>query len=474
MNTLKSYFKVEERGSTIEREIISGVIIFVSMFYIVALQAGWMGPSLSAESGMSVASATATIGILVAITASLSTIFMGLYANMPLSLASGIGVGSFVAFTMTGGKMDLSYSAAMSAIMISGLIFIITSVTPARQKILNSIPDDMKKAISIGIGFFLLFIGLYNSGIIQVGGGTPTFVGKLSDPAILLALIGIFLTIILWLFDIKGGVLIAMIATIIIGLIFGQFDNWKSDYGYNIPSFDNVTWDNYGEAFSGMGNAMGRPFFGMAEVDSTWANPSWYLAIIVLFLNDFFDTAGTILGIDSAINKSSEEQGIEYRTDSKTDSKILLVDSTSTFVGSMFGTTNVTVFAESNAGIQYGARTGLASLVCGGLFILSIPLIPLLTPLFTSAITAGAIVMIGIMMAALLKQINVEDKVLLVSTVFTIIFMILGYSIGTGIVAGLLTYVILMIITNRFNELDITLLATTPLFLAFIILPLVI
>lgn len=477
MNTIKNYFKVEERGSSVSKEIVAGVIIFVSMFYIVALQAGWLGAAFAQEAGTSDIIAMGSIGILVALTAGLSSWFMGLYANAPLSLASGIGVGSFVAFSMTADSgMDLSYSSAMFAIMVSGLLFMITSITPLRKRILDAIPGDMKNAISVGIGFFLMFIALYNSGIIGAGsGGTPTYVGNLKDPAIILALLGIMITIVLWLYKVKGGVLIAMGITIAIGLLFGLFGDWTStsDNISNIPSLSNITWDNYASSWQYIPDALGRPILGF-DVNETLANPSWYLGVIILFLNDFFDTAGTIMGVNAVIDKDSEEKGIKYRTDSEGDKRILIVDSTSTFVGSFIGTTNVTVLSESNAGIMYGGRTGITACTSGTLFLCSIPLIPLLTPLFTAAITAGAIVLVGIMIGSLITTLNTKDNVILVSTIFTIMFMILGYSIGVGIVAGLLSYVILMLLTGRYKELNWELVATCPLFLAFIIAPLIV
>ncbi len=450
------YFGLHQRKSNIKTEIMAGLIIFMSMFYIVPVQGAMIGGVLSDPN------AVATIGIITALSAGVITIFMGLYAKHPIALASGMGVNAFVAYTLILGGM--TYSAALSAVLMSGLIFIIISVTPIRERVLHAIPDDIKKAISIGVGLFLLFVALTNGGIIVQGSGTPVSLGPLNDPFVLLSIFSILLTIILWIYEVKGGVLIAMFVTAALGICINYIiPNWNSTIG-TLPSLE-MDWASYGASFTNIGNYFGQSFIGLGDVDNTWANPDWYLAIFVLFLNDFFDTAGTLFGINSSM-------GEDIEVDEKTNKRVLLVDAIGTTFGSISGTTNITVFAESTAGVQYGGRTGITAITTGCLFLLSIPIIPLLTPIFESSVTVGAVVLIGVMMAYQLKDIHVEDKVYLVSSVFTIMFMILGYSIGTGIVIGLLTFIILMLATGRWRELDLILIISSPMFLAFLILPL--
>ncbi len=459
------FFGLHQRKSNIRTEIIAGLIIFATMFYIVPVQGGMIGGVLGDPN------AAATIGVITAITAGLTTIFAGIYGRHPIALASGMGVNAFVAYTLILGGM--SYASAMSAVLMSGIIFIVISVTSVRGKILNAIPDDLKKAISIGVGLFLMFVALTNGGVIYNMGnnpylGTPTGLGPLSDPAVLLTIFAIMITIVLWLLDVPAAVLLAMVVTVVVGVVIG-FTGWTttavdtSGIPIGLPSFD-MNWSNYAASFTNMGNYFGQSFIGLGNVKETWADPTWYMAIFVLFLNDFFDTAGTLFGINEAMSKDIE-------VDEDTNKRVLIVDAIGTTVGSVFGATNVTTFAESTAGVQYGGRTGITSIVTGILFLLSAPIIPLITPLMTSSVTAGAIVLIGVLMASKLKDINVEDRVYLVSSIFTIMFMILGYSIGTGIVIGLLTFIILMLITGRIKELDIFLIASSPLFLAFLILP---
>ncbi|BDU67709.1 MAG: xanthine/uracil permease [Candidatus Tyloplasma litorale] len=470
MNKLNSYFKISERGSTFSREIIAGIIVFISMFYIIVVQGDIIGDGLAAESGMDPIVAAATIGIVTALSAAIASILLGCYANLPLSLASGMGVNAFISYTLIAGGM--SFSAALSAVLISGLIFILVSVTSIRSKILNSIPEEIRKAISIGVGFFLMYVAFTNTGIIGWGdpNSTATFLGDLSNPVILLSFISIFATIVLWLLDVKGGTLIAMIITILIGFIFMAITNsssWGDDNDLSsLPSL-NMDWSVYGESFRGLNNVFGTSFKEFQNVDDTWKNPNWYLAIFILFLNDFFDTAGVVFGVTKLMQK-------DFEVDEKSSKRVLVVDALATTFGSMLGATNVTVYAESNAGIQYGGRTGLTAITTGILFLVAIPIIPLLAPLFTSSITVGAIVLVGIMMSSTLKDLRADDKVYFASSIFTIIFMMLSYSIGTGIVIGLLTFIILMLITGRYKELDWVLLASSPMFLIFLILPMLI
>ncbi len=448
------FFGLHQRGTSIKTEIMAGTIIFMSMFYIVGVQMSMLGgPMTGINAG--------SIGIVTALAAGLTSILMGLYAKHPGALAPGMGVNAFVAYTLVAGGMD--YQAALSAVLISGLIFIVISVTPVRGRIMNAIPDDLKKSISIGVGLFLLFVALANGGVIGWDddlGGTPTFLGNLTDPFVLLSLFGITLTIILWVLEVPAGILIGMFVTIVIGVLL-SFTNWNPIAG-ELPSLT-FNASDYGDAFIGVGDLVGGAFIGLGNVAHTWANPTWYMAIFTLFLMDFFDTTGTLFGLNSQMG--------DFEVDEETNKRVLIVDAIGTAGGAIMGSTNITIFAESATGIQAGGRTGLTSITVGILFLLSIPLIPLLQPLMTYSVTAGPVFLIGIAMASNFKNFNTEDKVILSSSVTIIMFMILGYSIGLGIVIGLLLYIILMVVAGRWSELDIALIATSPLFVAFLVLP---
>ncbi len=451
------FFGLHQRGTSIKTEIIAGTIIFMSMFYIVGVQMSMLGMATGINAG--------SFGIVTALAAGLTSILMGLYANHPGSLAPGMGVNAFVAFTLIlGGGMD--YQAALSAVLISGLIFILISVTPIRGRIMNAIPSDLKKSISIGVGLFLLFVALTDGGVIDsqpIEDGTPTLLGDLKDPFVLLSLFGITLTIILWVLEVPAGILIGMATTMVVGVLI-SLTGWESSNPDQLLPTLSFNSADYAEAFVGVGDLIGGAFIGLGKVDHTWANPTWYMAIFTLFLMDFFDTTGTLFGLNSQMG--------DFEVDEETNRRVLIVDAIGTAGGAVMGSTNITIFAESATGIQAGGRTGLTSITVGVLFLLSIPLIPLLQPLMTYSVTAGPVFLIGIAMASNLKDFNTEDKVILSSSITTIMFMILGYSIGLGIVMGLLLYIILMVVTGRWTELDIALIATSPLFVAFLVLPL--
>ncbi len=463
MNSIKKYFEIEERGSNFKKEIIGGIIIFLAMFYIVAVQGYMVGDAIAKTGGPD--NAVAGVMIVTAITAGLTSIFMGTYAKHPVALASGMGVNAYIAYSLIFGGMP--WEAALSAVLMSGIIFIIISATPARGKIINAIPDDIKKAISIGVGLFLMFVALVNGGIINPNpGGTPVELGKFIDPFVILSLISIFTIIILWILKVEGAVLIGMIVTLVLGLVF-SYSGWKTDLTYAdsfLPGYQGFAMGDYGASFVAVGELFGKSISSLwNKADATWANPTWYLAIFILFINDFFDTTGTLMGV----NQNLEVQGVV--PEEKYMKRALIVDALGTTVGSVFGSTNVTSFAETNAGVVYGARTGLAPVVVGILFLATIPVIPFLQPLLTPSVTCGAIVLIGVMMASQLKGLNYDDPVVTTASIFTIMFMIFSYSIGTGIVMGLLTYVLLMVVTGKFKEVDWMLYVLSPILLIFLL-----
>ncbi len=464
VNFIDGYFKISKRNSTIGREIVSGLIVFISMCYIIFVQESILSDGINLwntnHPNDQVIIPKWTFGIITALSAAFSSILMGMYANYPVSLASGMGANAFISYTLIAtGKINPL--AVFVAVFLSGVIFVIVSLSGLRKKILNSIPNDIKTAISIGVGFFIMYIALSNSGIIIGGNGTITSIGSLKDPSVLLAMFAIIVTIILWIYDLKGYIIIAIVSTLVLGLIL-NLSGLESESN-PLPSFG---WGelNYKESFKGINVLFGQSFIQMGNVKQVWANPEFYIALLTLFLTDFFDTAGTLFGIN---------ENIDFEDKEKCVNKALIVDAVSTTACSIIGATNVTSFAESTSGVQNGARTGLTSIVTGILFLLSIPFIPLLGGLITPSVTTGAMIIVGISMAKSLTKIEFEDKVIASSSILIIILMMLTYSIGTGIVLGLLIYIILMIATGRIKEVDNYLMAFSPMLLLFIILPLI-
>ncbi len=454
-------FEVSERNSNFKSEIFGGVIVFFSMVYIVFIQASILSEGINIWNASNPSNTfnvpIESIMIITSLTAAIASIFMGLYANYPVALASGMGMNAFVAYSL---MPLIGPWGSFLAIFISGVVFLIISFTGIRKKILAEIPDDIKTAIAVGVGFFIVYVALFNSGIIVVGNGVPTELGDFSDPSVVLAVIAIVATVILFLFNFKLATIFGIGATILIGLIF----NWSGLEGNfaSLPEID-VSSFNYSEGFIGLNEFFLIPFKSFTD-SSIWTQPEFYIGIFTLFLTDFFDTSGTLF----SINKVIVEEDKSYDNNLN---KALKVDAISTTVCSFIGATNVTSFVESSSGVIAGARTGLAPIITGSLFLLTIPVIPFFGGIVTSATTAGALFIVGIFMFRNISKINFKDTSILISTFTIIVFTILTYSIGTGIVFGLLVYIIALLVTGRYKEMNITLYLLIPILILFIILP---
>lgn len=424
MEFLNRLFHLEEKGTTVKTEIVAGITTFLAMAYILGVN-----PSVLGSAGMDVESVfTAT-----ALSAAIATLIMGLLANYPVALASGMGVNALFAYTICG-VMGYSWQAALAAVFLSGVIFVVISVTGVRKMIIDAIPGQLKLAIGAGIGFFIAFVGLKNAEIIVASEGTLVGLGELGNPSVLLALFGLLVTIVCVVRKIPAGVFIGMIVTAIFGLILG-FCGVE-----NMPVFNGVfsldfKLDALGAFMNGFGDLFAHPFQAVVIIFS------------FLFV-DFFDTAGTLVAIGSQIglvNEKGELEGAE---------KALLADSIGTVVGSVLGTSTVTTFVESSSGVGVGGKTGLTAVTTAVLFALSIFISPLVLGLVTNAVTAPALIVVGILMAGQLKDIDWDDPIIAVSAFITIISMILTYSISDGIAFGFITYAVAMLAVGRFKQIN--------------------
>lgn len=415
-------FKLEHHGSSVKTEVIAGLTTFLAMAYILAVNPGMLGMT-----GMSVQS----VFLATAISSGFASIMMGLVANYPVALAPGMGVNAFFTFTvvMTYGY---SWSAALAAVFLSGLIFILISVTGIRKMIINAIPQQLKLAIGGGIGFFIAFIGLKNAGIIVADEATFVALGNLKDPVVMLAVFGILATIILLGLKVKAGVFWGLLLTAAVGVICGLAGIEEMP---TLPTkLFSVDFD-----FS----AVGACFSGFGEF---FAQPTWPVVLFSFLFVDFFDTAGTLMAVANRAGLVKEDGSLENVE------KALLSDAVGTVVGSILGTSTVTSFVESTSGVEVGGRTGLSAVVTGILFLLSVFLSPLLVTV-TSAVTAPALVVVGILMSAQLAGIDWNDFPYAVSGFMVVIFMILTYSISNGIALGFLFYTLAMVGSKRTKEI---------------------
>ncbi len=454
-------FEISKRNSSFRNEIFGGIIVFFSMVYIVFIQASILSEGINIWNASNPTNTfnvpIESIMIITALTAAIASILMGMYANYPVSLASGMGMNAFVAYNL---MPLIGPWGSFLAIFLSGIVFMIVSFTGIRKKILQEIPDDLKTAIAVGVGFFIVYVALFNSGIIVQGGGTPTMLGDFSDPSVILASIAIVVTIILFLLGFKTATIFGIGIAIIVGLIF----NWSGLNGsYNsLPQLD-ISSFNYVDGFVGIKELLFIPFTHFTD-SSIWVQPEFYIGIFTLFLTDFFDTSGTLF----SINKVIVEEDKNY---DKNLNRALKVDAISTTVCSFIGATNVTSFVESGSGVVAGARTGFAPVITGLLFLLTIPIIPFFGGIVTSSTTAGALFIVGIFMFKNISKINLKDSSVLVATFTIIVFTLLTYSIGTGIVFGLLVYIVSILVSGRYKEMNITLYLLIPVLILFIILP---
>ena len=422
---LEKLFNLKGKKTNVKTELLAGLTTFLAMAYILAVN-----PMILGEAGMD----TQAVFMATAISAALASIIMGVVANYPVALAPGMGVNALFTYTVVL-TMGYSWQAALAAVFVSGLIFLVISVTNIRQYIINSIPKQLKQAIGAGIGFFIAFIGLKNAGIVVANPATFVGLGSITTPTVLLAIFGIFLTIYLVNRKVPCAVFVGMFVTAVVGLGLG-FAGFEGmpvlpDHILN-TSFEISTFGAFKDGF--------------AEL---FADPFKCFIILFSFLFvDFFDTAGTLISVGNSCGLVNEDGELENAE------KALLSDAVGTVAGAVLGTSTVTSFVESASGVGVGGRTGMTAVTTGLLFLLSIFISPVILAVATSAVTAPALVVVGIMMAQQLADIDWSDFSFTASGFMTVISMMLFYSISNGIAIGFITYIIAMISSGRRKEVS--------------------
>ncbi len=450
---LDKFFGYTAAGSTLRTEIMAGLTTFFAMAYIL-----FVNPSILSQSGME----WGAVFLATIIAAVIGTLIMGLVANVPYAQAPGMGLNAFFVFTVCFG-LGFTWQQALSMVFICGLINILITVTKVRKYIIKAIPLSLQHAIGGGIGLFVAYIGLLNVGIINFGAGVPAL-STLNVPAFWVFLIGLVLVIVLHLLKVKGAMLIAIVATAIIGIPFGV-----------TTTQDTVSFSEACAAlpttFCAIFTADGLPslFNDMSKL------PLVLITIFAFSISDTFDTIGTFIGtgrrtgIFSDADEANMDKGAGFKT--RLD-KALFADATATSIGAIFGTSNTTTFVESAAGIGAGGRTGLVSVVTALCFALSAFLATFVSAVPYAA-TAPALVMVGVMMISSFKSIDWENLDEALPAFFASIFMALCYSISYGIAAGFIVYCIVKICRKKANEIHPILWGCTALFiLNFVLLAL--
>ncbi|MDY5872711.1 MAG: NCS2 family permease [Candidatus Methanomethylophilaceae archaeon] len=433
---LDSFFHITERGSTLSTEIKGGVITFLAMCYILVANPAIVGNAYPNIDQLFTATAIA---------ACVSCILMGIYARFPVALAPGMGINAFITYTIVGG-LGFSYPQALMAVFISGILFIILSVTGFRTKLINSMPKSFRMSITAGIGFFIAYIGLVDVGLIVNTGGpsfVPGFVGTW-DAAIFVALVGIFLTLGLYFLNKWYATLAGIIGAFIVALILGEI---------TAPT-EWVTQPDFG--------LFGSMFNDFGSLDSS-QYVAFVAAILSLLFVDVGDTTGTLVAVGGRAGFIDEGGNL------MDGEKAMQVDSIATIAGAAFGTTTTTAFIESTTGIENGARTGIMPIVVGLLFAISLFLAPVFG-MITYQCIVGALFLVGVLMLTSVKDVEWNDPVLAGTAFATILIMGLSYSITNGIGAGAIVYVFGQLLSGRIKETNKFMIALAILFAVFFIL----
>jgi AGZA family xanthine/uracil permease-like MFS transporter len=413
---MEKLFRLKEHGTTFQREILAGLTTFLTMAYILAVN-----PGMLSETGMSWGGVfTATV-----LAAGIATLVMALAANLPIALAPGMGLNAFFTYTVVFG-MGYSWQVALTAVFLEGILFIVLSFFNVREAIVKAIPVNLKKAVAVGIGLFIALIGFANAGIVVNDAGTVIGLGDLGSPSPLLALIGLVITVILYANKVPGSILLGILITTIVGIPLGVTQIPEGFSPVSLPE---------------------APLFWQFDFSSVMSFQFFTVFFTFLFV-DIFDTVGTLVGVSTQaglINKNGEIPRVK---------QALLADAVGTVSGAILGTSTVTSYVESTAGVAAGGRTGLTSLSTAVLFFLALFLSPLFL-LIPGSATAPALIVVGFLMMRAVTDINFADPTEGIPAFLAIVMMPFAYSIAEGIVYGVLSYVILKALTGKFKDITV-------------------
>lgn len=431
---MEKLFKLKENNTTVKTEVVAGITTFMTMAYILAVN-----PSILSAAGMD---ATAVL-LATCLASFIGTACMALMANLPFALSAGMGLNAYLAYTVVLG-FGYSWQVALLAVFVEGLIFIVLSLTNVREAIFDAIPLNLKKGVSVGIGIFIAFIGLQNSGLVVDNQSTlvtiTSFKTNFSTSGIcaLLAVVGLFITAVLYIKKIKGAILIGILATWILGM-FCQL------CGIYVPTPDAGFYSLFPTFaltdFSALGNTFGQCF----NVDFSSVGIINFIVVVFSFLFvDLFDTLGTLIGVSTKADMLDEEGKLPAIKPA------LMADAIATSAGAVLGTSTTTTFVESSAGVAEGGRTGLTAMTTGLLFLVSMLFAPIFTAIPSFA-TAPALLMVGFLMFGAVTDIKFTDDNMLeaISAYLCIIAMPLFYSISEGISIGIISYVLLHVCTGK-------------------------
>ncbi len=440
---LESFFRFKENGTDFKTEILAGITTFLAMAYILGVN-----PTMLSEGGMPATG----VFFSTAIASGVACIIMGLVSRYPVGLAPGMGLNALFTYTVIL-SMGNTWETALSAVFVASILFLIINVSGLREAILNIMPLDLKLGIGAGIGFFLAFLGLKGANIIVANPSSIVSLGNLLAPSTFLALIGILITLIFHVKKVPAAVFFGMLITAAIGVVMSLWGIGTGDALMPTIPTQIISAQFDLSLFGGFLRGFGQLFSNM---------PNLIMIVFSLLFVTFFDATGTLISLGRQcgfIDENGQAVGIE---------KAFLSDAVGGVIGSLCGTSTVSAYVESATGIGLGARTGLAAIVTGAMFLISIFFSPIILSLFTSSVTAAALVIVGILMVSQLNEVQWDNVVMSSSVFVTIIMMILSYSISIGIACGFLTYTVATIAAGKFREMSWGIYVLAVIFLIYL------
>jgi AGZA family xanthine/uracil permease-like MFS transporter len=429
---LEGYFRLREHGTTVGTEVLAGLTTFMVMAYIIFVNPAILSfagiPALQAQGVPFAPTLAATC-----LVAALATAAMGLVTNYPLAVASGMGLNAVVAFQLIAAQ-KLPWPAAMGVIFLEGIVITLLVLVGLREAILNAIPLALKRAISVGIGLFILFIGLVNGGLVRPGQGVPVTLGALTSPKVLVAVVGLLLTLLFLARGVRAALLLGILGTTVLAVLVNALHGggvWTTP-GVAVMPASAVAWPD----FSTLGAGINLEVFARLGVLAAC------LAIFSIMLSDFFDTVGTVIGIGAEARWLDREGRLPRMN------RVLLVDSLAAALGGAASASSATSYIESAAGVAAGGRTGLTSVIVALCFALALFVAPLAGVVPPEA-TAPALIVVGFLMCALVREIPFGDLEVGFPALLTMTFMPFSYSITNGIGAGFVSYVVIKLARGR-------------------------
>lgn len=439
MNRIARYFEFEQLGTSFRRECLAGLTTFLAMAYILFVNPAVLSLSDVGGEAAALGMPRDAVFTATALAAALGCLMMGIIARYPIALAPGMGLNAFFAYTVVLG-MGIPWQTALCGTIISGCVFLLLSVTGARERVVNAIPLELKHAVAAGVGLFIAFIGLQNAGIIVDDDVLLVSLGPFESASTLLAVFGVVVTVILLSLGVRSGIFLGMVATAAAGLVSGQISPPERLVG----------------AVPGIGETFGVAFTRFEEL------LSWDMAVVILTMLfvDFFDTTGTIMAV-------ANQAGLTRDNRLPRAGRALSMDAAATLISGIIGTSSTTSYIESASGVAAGGRSGFTAVVVGLLFLAALWFSPLLA-VVTSAVTAPALIVVGGLMVASLKDIAWDRFEIALPAFLTMLMMPLTFSVATGIAIGFMMYALSMLAARRGSEVHPVMYVLAVLFLLYL------